>query len=282
MPNWVIFVLLFSIFVSLSSILSRYILSKKSNVMGFVFLHNIAGAVAILPLLYFDFRLPTEIMPWIFLLFGTTSGLLGDYYYFLSLKEEETSVLSLVFRMRLVYTFIAGILIFGEKVSGLDVLAMLFVLFGAIIVNYKNGQIKFSKGVILANISNIFLTILLIMDKQVSGSISVPLYSFLNFASSGIFFGIIYFKDKRNNPNIFITEKSRWLIALAGVFLAIGTTFRRFALVDGDLSMVSILMNLSVVLTVVMGIVILKERTQLPQKILGLIILLAGVAMLYW
>ncbi|MBU1088855.1 DMT family transporter [Patescibacteria group bacterium] len=276
----IIFVFLYVLFISFSSIVTKSALRKKNNPISFIAFHNLAGALIVLPLIFWDHRLPAGILPWLFLLLGTLTSLLGDYFYFKSMSLEEVSVLTLVFRLRLVLVFILGAFFYNETVTPNKIMAMVFVTLGSIVINFKKGKFHFSKGVMFAIASNIFLGAMFVVDKKIASQISVPIYSFINFSASGLFFLTLSLKRHQNSLTKVTNNVLLAQAIMAGCLLSLASLSRRYAFIHGEISFATPLLNLSMVLTMFLAILMLGERKKIFQKITGAILVITGALIL--
>lgn len=275
-----VFILLFTLFVTASSILTKSAFNKKGDVYAFTFVHNLMGSLIVLPLLFFDHRLPTNLVPWILLSFGSLCSMIGDYYYFRSLALEEVSVVTLVFRFRLVLVFFIGALFYNEDISVLKIIAVILITAGPLIIGYDGGKFKFSKGVIFALLSNLFLSMLFVVDKRVSDEISVPLYTCINFFTSSLFFLFLYLKQKKKRCTLIFHDAPVVTASIAGILLSLASLSRRYSFHFGEISIATPLLNISVVTTLILGVIILKENQKLAQKALGAILVISGAIVL--
>jgi len=280
MTTQITFILFFVLFISFSNIITKVTLKNGTNVSTFTAFHNIAGGLIVLPLVFFDHRLPGSTLPWVFLTIGVITSVLGDYYYFKSMAIEDISVLTLVFRLRFVLVFIFGTILFHESTTSSKTLAMILITIGSLFTGYREGRFRFSKGVILALISNVFLGTMFIVDKKVASSISIPLYNFINFLTSGLFFLALSLKQHKTSLKHTFQNVNLLPAVVAGALLSLASLCRRYSFHLGEISFATPLLNLSVVLTMFLGIVVLKERDRLWQKIAGLGIIITGAVLL--
>lgn len=273
----IFFLLLFSVIVSFSSLLTKIALKRKKDPIAYTAIHSLAGGILIIPLVIFDHRLPTGFSPWLFLLLGTATSLAGDYFYFKSFALEDISVLTLVFRLRTVLVFLFGALAYGEAITLNKIVVMLVVTLGTLVTSYQKQKLTFSKGIIYISISCVFLAAMTIVDKKVSSEVSVPLYNTINFLTSGIFFLLL--STKGNLRKILTIKDDVFLLPTigGGLLLSLASICRRYALTLGEISYAAPFLNVSLVFTMLLGIFVLKETKQLPQKIAGMMLILFGL-----
>lgn len=278
MTSQLLFVLLFVLFITFSNLITRFTLRKNINTYRFTGFHNLFGALVVLPLIFFDYRLPSSPLSWVFLFTATISSIAGDLFYFKSIAIEEMSVLTLVARLRLVIVFIFGALLFKEAITLTKILAMVLVFLGSVIVAYQRQKMRFSKGAVLMFVSNIFLAAMFIIDKKVVQEISVPLYNFINFIFSGSFFIFLSLKSGFSKKSF--NSQNLIFAGGAGALLSLASLSRRYAYRFGQISVATPLLNLSVVFTVITGILFLNEKDRIWQKLAGLCLVLFGSLLL--
>jgi len=135
------------------------------------------------------------------------------------------------------------------------------------------------KGVLIGIIASIFLGLGWSFDKVLSSHLPLPLYTFSVFFFSGIVTLLVPPVGKKviirefNEMSIIGTAVLA-LINVVGFFLYL----RAFAL--GDVSSVIIVTSSATVIAILLGIVLLKERDDIPYKILGGVMVLIATVIL--
>ncbi len=145
-----------------------------------------------------------------------------------------------------------------------------------IFIFYKKGSFKFNKYIACGIIANICMSIALLIDVNLSNNFNLAIYISLSLIISSILIFIferIKISDvtsEYNNSNkkiLLITATSR------GVMMILKLT--AFSL--GNITITSTLISLSVILDVIVGYIILKERDNLIKKIIAAIVIILSL-----
>ncbi len=204
------------------------------------------------------------------------------FLYYNALKSTEVSQVETIATTRSIWFLVFGIFLFGESVNLSNFLGIALIFGGIIVIYWDKGSFKgFGKPHLYTLIYSLLISASYALDKIALNSFSVVLYQVVVYIIPAIF-TVIFIPKTFGNLRYFIKpQKSTLIVLLSAVFQMISTLALYAAYkYGGDLSVVGPLAQTSTVLTIIVGIVILKERWNLKRKIIGVILVLVGVALL--
>ncbi len=220
---------------------------------------------------------------WIFVL----KGFILATSWFLVLKVLKTADLSIVTITNIlsaVLSFVLGILIFDERAGVWQIIGSVIIILGVAAINLLN---KNSKGRVTAlQLCMLLLAALItttsnVIDRYTTNHLTTyqVQFWFLLFVAvfSWIYFGIECIKNKK-----FLIGKqdlkNPW-IYLVGIFLFMGdfVLFLAYKVPGSQMITISVLSKLKIVVTVLAGILIFKEKNIWKKILLTLLVILGAV-----
>jgi drug/metabolite transporter (DMT)-like permease len=207
-------------------------------------------------------------------------GLFGAGYFVFSYtaqKHVEAGVSSLVSNIYTPITIVLATLLLNEKLTLIQILGTVLLIIGILVVSRKHriGRFKFDKYFMLMVLSGIMMGILLVAERALMKITGFSAGVMLSWWSQCLFLGIAtlatHSKSVYSKKDITITGVLRFLQSLSWVVLVF---------VVGNLSIVSAITTFKVVVVFIAGAIFLKEKEDLPIKILGSIIALAGLLLM--
>ncbi len=204
-------------------------------------------------------------------------GLFGSLYFVFSYtaqKHIEAGVSSLVSNIYTPITIVLATLLLNEKLTLIQILGTVLLIIGILIVSRKHriGRFKFDKYFMLMVLSGIMMGILLVAERTLMKITGFSAGVMLSWWSQCLFLGVATIitnsKSVYSKKDITITGVLRFLQSLSWVVLVF---------VVGNLSIVSAITTFKIVIVFIAGAIFLKEREDLPIKIIGSIIALIGL-----
>ena len=225
---------------------------------------------------------------WEFILIFALKGLLQAICLFIIIKilrEADISLVTTIKLVSVVFTFIIGITIFGERASALQFVGIVLILVGVTIIpiisKQEKGEISLGHIITLL-ISALITTGCEVIDKYTTTYLTnfqVQFWFLLfTFIFSWIFFAVDCIKSKK-----FLIKKQdlkNFWIYLVGVTLFVGDLllFLSYTSADSKMIIITILTKISVIITVIAGIMLYKEK-HIAQKLLLTLLIIAGVVL---
>lgn len=274
---WILFVILY-IITSVMYTQFYKVTTKKSKNSGALtaLLQLIAGLSILITIPLFKFTWPSS---WV------TIGLLALACIFYALSDRmntdvrgglEASTFSIILQLATVFMIVAGLVFFKEPFVLKKMIGAGLIIFSNILMFYKKGKQKLNKYVIMGIIANLAYAVALFLDVNISDSFNLALYISLTLIIPATFI-ILAERIKINDiinefkigdkVPIFITSLS-WSSMIAFQLLAY-----RF----GEVTTIAPLLSLTVIGNVIIGYIFLKEKDNLPKKIVAAILIIISV-----
>ncbi|KKR18316.1 MAG: hypothetical protein UU65_C0002G0249 [candidate division CPR2 bacterium GW2011_GWC1_41_48] len=280
--NWLFLSLLTAFSFAATNLVMRVLSVNSENPRAFSFVANLWGACLAI-LIFFSLPHKSQITASknIILLIILASIIYGivDRVQFYARKHIEASTFAILFRTTLIITFLSSIIFLKEPFTLNKLMGTLLVLVASILVSYKNSKIVIEKKYLLLTLlCSTALGFGWIINKMVMNSGFSPL--FFNVILWAGVLPIIYL------PSIPLKDLKRelslgsWKLPLLAVISATGTYAQLIALTLADASKVIPVSSTSTVLTVLGGVILLKERTNLTKKLIAGGIAFLGVILL--
>ncbi|MFH1439994.1 MAG: DMT family transporter [Candidatus Woesearchaeota archaeon] len=273
--NWFIAALFAGLFFASSRIISRFALRKNGNPLAYTALHDLTAGLILIPFLLFDFTFPSQVIPWIFFGITTFFLFLTDYLTFKSIQLIDISLYQILIQVRHIVVLFGGLLLFSEQITLPKMFAILLIILGAIIALYKKSKFDWSKGIVYAILAGLCASIAFLASKTaLNGFSNTTFASFVLIGIGLISFAFMKFDDKKI---IYEFKINSWKILIAAVLFGGFELLQFLAIKIGEVSKAIPVIQISLVFAVIGGIVLLKEYDRLIQKIIGMILIIAGI-----
>jgi len=268
------------------------LLVKKSNDKQiFCWAYHLCAAIlfAPIPLIYFKSEFPLLTAQWHLLL---CVGAL-HYLYTVSLAEAfKTGELSLVYpivRSYPAFVLVGAVVFLGEQVSSIGVLGILLTIVGVWCLFVQGASLTSVTTPLLSAVkaretrfalaTSIIAAGFTLLDKTFIASISPILYAYTLFLIVATFMtGQVLCTANRSRITSEISAQ-KWQIVMCAVLDTLGYILVLAALIADNASYVVGMRQISIVIAVMMGGVVLKEGNS-RQRLLAAAIICAGVIIL--
>ncbi|PIY80420.1 MAG: hypothetical protein COY80_02980 [Candidatus Pacebacteria bacterium CG_4_10_14_0_8_um_filter_42_14] len=274
----VFFTIILGAVASISLILFKKANDKRFSSWTYSFWWSALAVLFIFPFALSYFEKPESILALTFLTMSALTWTLASVTTMFAFKHADASIVMLVGRLSNASIFLVGWLYIGEKIGIYAVLGLLLTLLGSLVIMFKKGSIRPSKGVLLSMVPVAFLTAAFYFDKQAVATFNPINFIFLQQLMQTVFsfFGV---KNKAEIGQLF-AEKKKLLIPAIACFV-IGYTGFIALLGRNNLSVLPLTYETTVFLgSMMLGVIYLGEKKQLAQKVVGTILALAGVVLL--
>lgn len=279
--SWFFLIILSTIIVSFANILQKVLMrDDKSDPIAYsiIFAFMLGGINLIVALVY-GFRFPSFGIHSLFLLGAAILWGLGTICFFKALQLLESSEVTILGSVRSLITIAASLLFLNETFNQKKLLGTILVLLSIFIVtNLKHGM-KFNKGIYYTLGMVCFYGLAVVFDV-VNLRYADPL-SYL--AITNILIGIILLLifPKTIRKLTFLADKSFWKKMLpVSVFSSGQAIAYYFALAKGPASQIAPIGQSQVIITILLAVVILKERDNLLRKTIAAVTVTVGVILL--
>ena len=283
--NWTILLVISILCSSTLTILQRRTMREdKSDPVSYAIFFQllvglILGVTAIVARAKFPDNL-AQLWPNILLMIALFS--LANVFWFRSLKTLEASSTAIFLPTKIFWMVLGGAIFLHENVTVSSVIGTVLV-FGAIfITSFSKGEkIKFSKGAVTLLISSFFYGFAFVNDGYLlKNNFNTFLYSSMAFLLPALTISVFQMRAVKN-IRYFIVTKRLIRALMAALLLSLGTVTIYYAYQKGgNISQIGPLSQLSIIVTVIFGIIFLQEKGKLWQKIAGAIISIIGVILI--
>ena len=279
---WLILSLAAVLMFTSQNLLMRVLAVKSDHPRTFSFIFNLWGSLFAL-LIYFFERPSLESLThisWIqILLIGGAALGYGLYErtHFLARKNLDASTVAVLFRLDPIIAFIGAIIFLHEPLTVTKFIGAATLIGASLIVLHKNPHLRTNRYVLIAIFGAFMLGMAALFDKPASSGIPATLYSAAMWAFSlpVIAFPTMTFKQLKKEFLI-----GGWEVALTAFLNVSGFILYLKALSLADASRVIPITSSTGTLTVLAGILILKENTYIGRKIFAGILMLVGILLL--
>lgn len=253
---------------------------KLTNSGALTVLLEVMGAIMILVLMpFFEMKFPTDIKVYLLLGLSIIFYTITDRLNTTVRSGIEASTFSIIAQIKTVFMIFAGFLFFKEPFIFSKFIGAILIVLSNVLVFYKKGEGKPNKYVLLGLLSNFCCTLAVFFDVNNSDNFNLPFYIALTLGVPAILIFIferIKFTDIKNefkNGN-----KKAMIVTSASWSLSIFATLKAYQL--GSVSIVAPLCALEVILNVIVGYIFLKERDNIPKKIIAAILVILGIILI--
>lgn len=228
---------------------------------------------------------------WIFLsISGLIGFFIGDLFLFQSYLEVGSRISMLIMAASPPITAILGYIVFGERLSIINLFGMAITLTGIAIVilsrNSDEGKIKVSysaKGITYAFLGSLGQSVGLIFSKIGMDGYNVFASTQIRIIAGFISFTILFlYLKKWDNLKVAIKDKE----AMAGITLGsifgpfVGVSLSLLSLQHTSAGITSTITSIVPVTIIPLSIIVFKEKVK-PKEILGAVVTVVGVGILF-
>jgi drug/metabolite transporter (DMT)-like permease len=261
------------------NVISRLSLSTTKHEAAYTILWQAFCALLAPLFLPFD-RFFIAVNPHVLLLFALSVALwaLVDAFLFSAFKYEEASVLSAIFPLNFVFTFVVSVVFFKAGIKPMIVVGFLIILAASFLIGLYHTRLRPSKGVVFALLYSFFLGAALGFNSEVVKSFSIPPYMFAAFLFPAIVNLLLFLRPKVAELRYELRVQWKAILLNAAVMDA-SFFFLLKAFQLGNVPQVVALSASSTLLTALAGIVVLKENKHRSLKIVAAGLATLGIAL---
>lgn len=279
--SWQLLVIISVLTSSLMVIMQRVLLhNDKSDPVAFTVFSKLLGAAVLFVIaLSTGFVWPDFSQYWfcILLTFVLYSG--GHLLYSYTLKRVEASVFSTLLATSTVWVMIMGYIVFDESIHPEQLLGALLILISVGMLAERSGKLKIDKGILMGLLIGVVFGVASAAWVYVGKHTDVESWNAISAAGPALFILLINPRSiKKMKPFLSGSLLSKMLVLALASGICNLTMLAAYQ--KGQVSSVAPLMQTSVLVTVVLGVVFLKERTRLWQKSLAAMVCFLGVVLI--
>ena len=282
---WIIYALVSAIFSGLTSVLASY--SSKLNKVDSILITTIRTFIILVlsfiaTLIYKTFNeiYNLDIKTIIFLILSGISTTLLWIFYFKALDTGDVSKVTPIDKTSIVITLILSMIFLHEKITIIKVISIIFILVGTLLtVNKKTTNEKDNKWILYSILTAIFTSTTTIISKIGLNDIDSVLATFIRTVIVFIILMFIVIIKKKYVYLKDISKKSLRYVIYSGITNTLSWLFYFASLKDGETSIVFTIEKLSIIVTILLSVIFLKEKLNRKQ-IIGIIIIVIATSLL--
>lgn len=277
--NWLYFTLISVIFSSVASIFQRVLMKNdKSNPYSYtIVFHILLGCLTLTIGLIqgSDFSLFSGNIYILFL----AAALWGicQVFLFKALQLVEASELTIMSGVRVIITILASIIFLKQEFTGLNVFGTILILASTfLVVNFGKG-FKINKGLVYTLAMTLFGGLAIVTDSANVQHYDVFAYSTYSNFLSGLFILAFYPTALKQWGNFVQPHFLAKMLPLAVFSASQGVLYLLALSYGGNTAQVGTIRQASVIVTVLLAFIFLKERSNFGRKLIATILVTLGV-----
>lgn len=278
--NWIIFLILFLIFSVVFDQGYKITTKNLKSAGALTILLELFATIAILIATpFFDMKFPTDFKVYFLLMLAIVFYTVTDRLNTTVRSGIEASTFNIIKQLSTVFMIFAGILFFKEEFIINKFIGAILIILSNLLIFYQKENNKSNRYVLLGILANIFYTIALFLDVNISESFNLPIYIALSLGIPAVLIAII----EKIKPKEIINEfknGNKLAIFLTAISWSYMILFQLKAYQLGNVSIVAPLCSLTVILNVIVGYFFLKERSNLTKKIVAAILIIIGIILI--
>lgn len=277
---WQVNLIIYLIFELIWNQTHQYLSQRTKNDGTLAFILAIStGIIAFFMIPFFNLKFPTDIRVYIFLIL---SGILYGIYDKLMVsarKGIDSSTWPMLSQLSTVIMIFAGILFFKEKFILKKVIGALLIISSNVFIFFKKGKLKINKYLFIALMAIGCEAIAGILDVDIGGNFNLPFYVGMSFIIPGISI-LVFDKIKFNEVKEEIKTSNKIILCINIICWAIAGLFSLRTYLLGTVSIVAPLKASKILLNIIVGYIFLKERDNLPRKIIAGFGIILGIVLI--
>lgn len=249
--------------------------SKKDGALT-VTLEVITSIIMLAFIPFFEIKWATDIKVYLFTALAVIFYCMKDRMTTTVRRHLDTSTVNILDQIVNVFMILWGILFFKEEVIFKKIIGAILIILSNVMIFYKKGNFKLDRYVLLSILSNLALSIALALNVDNSEKFNVAIYQVVTLMVPAILI-IIFEKIEWNDIKNEVKEGNKTAILMTGISWAVMIISQLRAYQTGDITTVAPLSAVSVILNVIAGYFISKEKENIVKKIIAGVIIVFSI-----
>lgn len=280
--NWLFFALLSAITLSIANLLQRVMMKQESsNVLAYSIVFQFLCAIIVGIFSFFKGFVmpPVTHMPINFLLMAIFYGL-GTFLLFKALQFAEASEVTIITASRSLITIISAVIFLKESFGFANLIGTFCILGAVFLIAKKPKDISLRKGALYAVGMALCYGLAVTNDVYILRSAEAISYTAIGFLFPGIF--LFFLKPTViKQLHIFLQPKIfKNMLVLCLLYSIAAVSFFTAVTSGAHASQIGPVNQSSVIITVILAAIFLKERDHLDKKFISAILVTLGVVLL--
>lgn len=282
---YIIYALLASVFSGLTSVFAKTGIKNTDSILA-TFLRTIVISLFLLLIVIFKENINNIfLIDKKTLLFLTLSGISNTLLwicYFKALDLGTVSKVTPVDKTSIVLTLILSSLFLNEKITTIKIISIVLILLGTFLtIKKESKESKENRWILYAILTAVFTSTTTVLSKIGIENTNTTLITFLRTIVVLIILTTITLFKKKYKYIKDIKSRSWLFIILSGLSTSLSWLFYFKALALGEASIVFPIEKLSLVVSILISIIFLKEKVS-KKQITGIIIIVIGTSLLFF
>ena len=200
----------------------------------------------------------------------------GNVFIFKALKAIEASEFTIIFATRTVWIILAAVLFLSEQFSLVQLLGTGLILSSVVLVSWQKG-LKLSRGVLLSLAAAACFGLAFANDAFIIRNFDVPSYLGIAFIVPALAVWMVF--PKSSSKMLPMLKKSflKKLGVLSVLYATSAITIFLAYQIGRNAAQIAPLNQTSTILTVLLAIIFLGEKSQLTRKLIGAVLSFIGI-----
>jgi len=275
--NWIVLAVLAGLFSNAFNFFNRYILKDDADYLTYAWFYEALRIIIFLCFLPFDRFIDFNLTTILWLLGYGLLEVACIYTYMKMHAFSHLSISTILSRTRIVWIPLIAFFFLSESLN-LNQYLGIVVIFAGVSVAVAPHKLLLDKGARFANIAAFLIALETVVLKIIVPMASATVINIAMSVPSVLIFPI-FMKNFRQRISDFF--KKNLLVKIVAVIANVISSYLLvYALQKGDVSRVMGIYQGMMIVSVLGGIIILKEKEDILRKILGTAITLIGVLLL--
>lgn len=275
--SWLILALLAGTASNVFNVINRTTLKERGDSTLYSWLFEVVRLVIFFIAFGVNPVFPTQSATYGWLMLLGINEAASVYFFMKSHRHTKLSLSTFLIKLQLIWTPLLAYFIIQERLNKGDYLGISVILIG-IFIGVYSPKMKADTGVVITFVSSIFISLNAVFTKAAAGDASTPFILFMMSLPSVLLFPFVMkqFRYRVQHMNGAFVRNT-----LVGVlFNVIAMSLAVSAIRLGSTSKVTAVYQAMMIVSVLYGIVVLKEKEQIIQKLVGTVITICGLILL--
>jgi drug/metabolite transporter (DMT)-like permease len=282
--SWQALILISVFLASVSAIMQRFLMRDQKNdaIVASVLLQIISGLIiAFVGGITGQLNMSQNYQPviWNFLLMVLLYST-GGIAMFKAYQSMNPSRFAILFALRAVFTLVFSSILLNESLTAANFLGLVLIIASIVLINYEKGGFKLQKGDLFALYTAFAFGTSNTNDRFLLNSIAVYPYMVLGFILPALVNLVIYNRRFRDYKTFLNQSYLKKMFLLCIIYAGSAIFFFVALEATNNSSQLASLNLLNGVITVLMSIVIFKEKDKLLIKIIAALVSLVGLLLI--
>ncbi len=275
--NWIFLAIIAGLASNAFNFINRYLLKDDEDSTAYTWFYEIMRFFVFALIAIVDWKLViTSYSAIIFWLLGVTEWI-AAYWYMKMHEHAHLSISSILSRTRLIWVPILAFFIIHESLKVTDYIGII-ILFGGLCVVVSPKKMMMDKGATYANLAAVMIAFNIVLTKMILPYGSNAVINAAMALIPALLFPFFIPNSTVRLKKIFHNNLKVKLLAIAvnAISIYVFTAALRF----GDSGKVTAVYQGMIIVSILAGIIFLKERTDIGKKLIGAAITIIGVVVL--